>query len=102
MPNRVEVDASAVIRFGKDADLLRELEDSGLLDEIVAEMQRQAPRDTGEGADSIAWELDESGEFFRISWGKDQFYMYFHEVGTIHLAARPFMRPVAGQFNSRR
>lgn len=102
MPNRVEVDESAVVKFASDPDVMGDLEDIGLLDEIVAEIKRRAPRDTGEGADTIDWELDESGEFFRISWGKDAFYLYFHEVGTIHLAARPFMRPVADQYTSRR
>lgn len=102
MANQVRVDAAAVARFGSDRNLMRDLEDSGLLNEIVAEMRRLAPRNSGEGADSIDWEIDESGEFFRIAWGKDHFYMYFHEVGTVHLAARPFMRPVADQYNSRR
>lgn len=78
-----------------------QLEESGLLDEIVAEMRRLAPEDTGEGADSIDFELDESGDFYRVSWDKAHFYMYFPEVGTDDEPARPFMRPVADRYNNR-
>ena len=58
------------------------LESSGFLDEVVAEMRRRAPELTGEGAESIDFELDESGEFYHVSWAKEHFYMYFEEVGT--------------------
>lgn len=74
------------------------LESSGFLDHIVAEMRRLAPKETGEGAESIDYELDESGEFWHVSWGKAHFYMYFPEVGTAEEPARPFMRPVADKY----
>lgn len=98
---KFSIDTGAMARFVRSDELMGALEDSGLLDEIVAEMRRLAPKDSGEGAASIDWEIDDSGEFFRISWGKDQFYMYFHEVGTLHLAPRSFARPVADRYNNR-
>ena len=80
---------------------MEQLEDLGILDEIIAEMRRLAPKDTGEGAESIHAELDGSGEFYRISWDRAHFYMYFTEVGTEIQPARPFMRPVADRYNNR-
>lgn len=76
------------------------LESSGLLDRIVADMQRLAPRLTGKGAESIDFKLDPSGEFYRVSWDEEHFYMYFPEVGTEDEPPQPFMRPVADRYNS--
>lgn len=83
-----------------DPGVRAQMEDE-ILPAIAARMRERAPKETGAGAESIDFELDESGEFYRVTWGKDQFYMYFHEVGTIHLVARPFARPTADEFNSR-
>jgi HK97 gp10 family phage protein len=93
------VDVAACKRFARSPAVMEMLDDGGLLDEIVAEMRRLAPKDTGEGAESIDFELDESGDYYRVSWGKAEFYMYFFEVGTDELAPRPFMRPVADRYN---
>lgn len=97
---KVTVNESAIRSLQTDRRILASLEDEAL-PAIVAEMRRRAPHDTGEGAESIDFELDESGEFYRVTWGKDQFYMYFHEVGTEKMPARPFARPVADMFNRR-
>ena len=98
------VDTHAVARYATSDELMDALEESGLLDEIVEEMRRLAPDDpdtTRQGANSIDFEIDDSGTFFRISWDKEHFYMYFPEVGTEDAAARPFMRPVADRYNNR-
>jgi len=100
VPYTVAIDWAAVAKLATSEEAVRLIEDSGLPDEIVAEMRRLAPRDSGEGADSIDWEVDESGEFLRVSWGKAEFYMYFHEVGTEKEPARPFMRPVVDRYNN--
>lgn len=99
MSSRIVVDVAACNRFARSHEVLNQLEDEGLLDEIVAEMRRLAPKDTGEGAESIHAELDDSGDFYRVSWDEAHFYMYFSEVGTGDEPARPFMRPVADRYN---
>lgn len=101
MPDAIRVDVAACNRYARGRSLLDAIRDEGMLDQIVDEMRRLAPENTGKGADSIDYELDESGEFWRISWGKAHFYMYFSEVGTDDEPARPFMRPVADRFNTR-
>lgn len=100
----VTIDLRQVARYATSNELMDAIEASGLLDEIVAEMRRRAPDDpdtTRSGANSIDFEIDDSGTFFRISWDKEHFYMYFPEVGTQDAVARPFMRPVADMYNRR-
>lgn len=97
----LRIDYGAVRRFETDPALVRMLETEGILDQIVAEMRRLGEQIDHEGAQSIDYELAPDGESYRISWGKKYFYMYFFEVGTIHIAPRPFMRPVADRINRR-
>lgn len=99
---RVVVDDAAVAAFARDPAVVDMLQSSGFMDDVVREMQRLGSQVSQEGADSIDFELDDSGEFFRVSWGTDHFYMYFYEVGTIELAPQPFMRPVVDAYNRRR
>lgn len=97
----VKIDLRAVGRFATSDEIMDALEDSGILDDIVAEMRRLAPDDpdtTRSGANSIDFEIDDDGTFFRISWDKEHFHMYFPEVGTEDAAPRPFMRPVADRY----
>jgi HK97 gp10 family phage protein len=100
MSYTIDFDEKAIAKLATSEAVMDAMAESGNLDEIVAEMRRLAPHDTNKGAESINWELDESGEFFRISWDKAHFYMYFSEVGTVLVPARPFMRPVADRLKS--
>lgn len=100
MPNEVVLDKEAIARFGKSPEVVAMLESSDLLREIVAEIRRRAPEVIREGADSIDFELDESGEFYRISWGEKYFYVWFFEVGTFEIRATPFIRPVVDRLNN--
>lgn len=100
MPNEVVLDNGAIAKFAKQPEVVEMLESTDLMREIVLEMRRLAPYNTGKGAESIDFELDESGEFYRISWDEDHFYLYFHEVGTIEIRATPFMRPVVDRYNN--
>lgn len=61
----------------------------------VSEAQAAAPRDTGAGSASIHAEavLDEGKWAALVSWDQRRFYMYFHEVGSRSLPARPFLVP---------
>lgn len=98
----VTVDLRQVARYVTSDEFMDVLEASGILDEIVAEMRRRAPDDpdtSRSGANSIDFEIDDSGTYFRISWDREHFYMYFPEVGTQDAAPRPFMRPVADLYN---
>lgn len=61
----------------------------------VGEAQAAAPRRTGAGAESIHAEavLEDGKWEALVSWDRRHFYMYFHEVGTRQLSARPFLVP---------
>jgi HK97 gp10 family phage protein len=90
---RVDVDERAV------DDVVRSVDMRDLLLEtakpVVRNAQAGAPKETGEGAESIRSEpvLDGPDWTVRISWDRDHFYMYFHDRGTRRLPARPFLDP---------
>lgn len=64
----------------------------------VRAARANAPRLTGSGADSITAEavLDDDLQSARVAWDRLYFYMYFHERGTKHMPARPFLGPAFG------
>lgn len=61
----------------------------------ATEAAGRAPKDTGAGAASIHAEavLDDGQWAALVSWDQRRFYMYFHEVGSRSLPARPFLVP---------
>lgn len=68
---------------------------------VVEDAKANAPRKTGAGAASIRAEVDWSGEdgpAVRVGWDTDHYYMRFHELGTKHLPARPFLRPAVDRY----
>lgn len=78
---------------GGDAEeVLRELGE-----QIVSDAQRDAPKDTGEGAASIHYEIDHDskGAVVRIGWDAAHWYMFFQEVGTSEQPAHSFLRNAA-------
>lgn len=101
MSATVKIDERACVRFSRSPDLVELLEEQGQLDDVVAELKKYCPKDTGKGAESIGYELDESGEFWHVSYSKEHFYLYFIEVGTEKLPARPWIRPVADRLTTR-
>jgi len=62
---------------------------------VVSAARAGAPKRTGAGAASIHPEavLDGPEWTVHVSWSQARFYMYFHERGTKHLPARPFLVP---------
>lgn len=95
---RIDINSAALKALDKDPGVLRAVQE--FTDrEIVPEMRARAPKDSGEGARSIRSEADPDGDGFRVSFDKDHFYLAFHELGTVHQHARPFMRPTADRFN---
>lgn len=96
---RVTVDQAALKDLAHEPDVLAGVEK--VAEAAAARMRDRAPKDTGEGAASIHVEPDEDEPGFRIGWDPDHFYLSFHEFGTQHQPAEPFMRPVADEFTSR-
>lgn len=75
-----------------------------LVDDIADDARPNAPRSSGAGhaggqhsADRIAGEVVASagGWRGRVGWTRSAYYLYMHEKGWVHRAARPFLRPAA-------
>ena len=63
---------------------------------VVDDAQDRAPKDTGFGASTIHHEpVGDEPSTFRVGWSPDAFYLRFHELGSEHQPARPFLRPAA-------
>lgn len=94
---RLNLDAAAIEDLGYDDDVEELLDD--ITEQVVSLAQEKAPKDTGDGADSIHGEAgtDADGAYVDISWDDEHFYMAFHELGTEHQPATPFLRPALDQ-----
>lgn len=90
--SRIVLNRGAIEAIGKQPA-------ASILDDIGAQVAgraaMQAPKRTGAGAASIHQEtsVDEQSAVSRISWDDKHFYLYFHELGTSRMPARPFLRP---------
>lgn len=91
----IRLDRAAIEKWAGSTDAKRILETLG--EQIAEDAADAAPKESGEGAASIRHEVgeDADGAYVRISWDRDHFYMFFHEVGTSRMPARPFLRPAA-------
>jgi HK97 gp10 family phage protein len=90
---RIVLHQQAIDDLARDPDMR-----VGLLqasEPVVHQARGDAPKFTGRGAFSIHAEavLDGPEWTVRIGWDEERFYMYFHEVGTRKLPARPFLVP---------
>lgn len=94
---QIRLNVSGIEAWAGSADAKRILENLG--EQIAQDAKANAPRDTGAGAESIQHEVgeDSEGAYVRVSWDRDHFYMFFHEVGTSRKSARPFLRPAASK-----
>lgn len=97
---RVTVDQAALASLDTDPAILAAVRE--IAEDAAKTMRNRAPKDTGEAAATIHVEPDTDDPGFRIGWHPDAFYLSFHEFGTEHLPARPFMRPTADEYNNRR
>lgn len=95
MTTTVRLDQRAIDKWASSDDAEEVLRELG--EQIVSDAQRDAPKRTGEGAESIDYEIghDSRGAYVRVSWDEKHFYMYFQEVGTSKQAAHPFLRNAA-------
>ena len=64
-------------------------------DQVADRAASLAPKRTGAGAASISAEMGEDGDgaYDRVTWDAAHYYMFFQEVGTSKMSARPFLRP---------
>lgn len=73
-----------------------------LVDDIADAARPDAPKASGPGhargqhaADTIVGEVIAVPEGWegRVGWPRQSYYLYMHEKGWVHKAARPFLRP---------
>ena len=90
-------DSAAVGAITADPLVMQGLMEIG---DAIANLARDAaPRLTGEGADSIHAEPQPGVDpEVHVSWERQRYYMFFHERGTKHLPARPFLIPAADRY----
>lgn len=93
--SRVRIDLGACNDILTAEGMRNLLNDAGAA--VAVEAARYAPKLTGEGAKSIHhWLVVGRGGRLeaRVSWDHHlRYYMSFHELGTVNLPARPFLRP---------
>jgi len=77
------------------------------VDAVADDAATDAPRSNGvghargtHGADNIVGVVDRVPEGWRgrIGWYRKAYYLGFHEKGTVHMPARPFLRPAAERY----
>lgn len=90
---QIRLDPAAIAKWAGSTDAKRIL--AALGEQVANDAKANAPRESGAGAESIHHEIgeDAEGAYVRVSWDSDHFYMFFHEVGTSRMPARPFLRP---------
>jgi len=89
----LDLDEDAIADLASDEDAEELAQEAG---DMVAERAAEfALKRTGAGADSIHAEVDvdDISAYADVSWDPDHFYMGFHEIGTEHESAKPFLRP---------
>lgn len=91
---------AGVAQLGRDPQILASV--GVVAAEAARRMAQRAPRQTGGAAASIHAEPDPAMPGYRVGWDVRHFYLSFAELGTEDQPARPFARPTADEFNSRR
>lgn len=87
-----------ILKLGANPYVVRAIERQ--VQELTDELQLAAPKDTGKGAASIHAELIIDKAEWRVGWDPQHFYLGFHELGTVDMPARPFVRPVVDRLTS--
>lgn len=94
---RVEFNPAAIQALAGSNDVGRVVEETG--EQVAARARDNARRRLtdrgGGGIESIQSRMvrDERGEFARVGWDAEHWYMGLHEVGSEHEPPRPFLRP---------
>ena len=102
MTLRVRADTTDVMRLFDKTRAIRSPIREGMerfAEDIILEMKRRAPVDTGRLRDSISWKW--VGDTLTIETGEDLPYPVYVEFGTYKMAASPFFFPVIDEFRPR-
>jgi HK97 gp10 family phage protein len=90
-------DQGALASIVSDPAVMDQLMEMGR--RVAAGAASDAPHRTGEGARSIHPEAHVGLQpEVRVSWDQDHYYLRFHEMGTKHLPARPFLVPALDRY----
>lgn len=94
---RVEIDETGM-RALQQSPAVREAVLDTAQARVVRPARARAPKRTGFGASTIHAEvaLDGGDWEARASWSPEAFYLKFHQLGTQHMAADPFLVPTEG------
>jgi HK97 gp10 family phage protein len=88
---KMVIDSSQIHAIVADPAVRDELLRVG--EDVARESAIRAPKRTGAGAASIRPEavLDGDSWEVQVSWDREHYYMYFHQVGTRYMPPHPFM-----------
>lgn len=89
---KAEIDRAGVAKLLRDPALLREIK-AEVGDAILADARAKAPVATGELRDSGFSEV--SGDHVQVGFTAE--HAPYVELGTVHMHARPYLRPAAVQ-----
>jgi HK97 gp10 family phage protein len=94
---RVEIDEAGMAALARSAEIREAVLDTAEA-RVVRPAQARAPKRTGFGASTIHAEmaLDDGDWEARVSWSPQAFYLKFHQLGTQHMDADPFLAPTEG------
>lgn len=86
---RIVLDQAAIASLGSGPEVQRVL--MGLGQQVASAAASDAPHRSGAGAASIHPQA--AGDEVDVGWDSAHHYMFFHEVGTRFMSARPFLSP---------
>lgn len=94
---RVDIDERGMAALARSVDIRDAVLDTAD-SRVVRPAQARAPKRTGFGASTIHAEADLSADGWEanVSWSPAAFYLKFHELGTQHMEADPFLVPTEG------
>lgn len=81
-----------------------------ITDDLAADMSAHAPRASGKGhaggrhaADTLRGGARQAPDGWRgeVRWARPAYYLKFHDQGTVHMSARPFIQPAIDRYQNR-
>jgi HK97 gp10 family phage protein len=95
---RIHLDQAAIAALAHTPEMRALIGEIG--DRVADGARSGAPHRTGAGAASIRPQLadEPTGWVADITWDQSHHYMYYHEVGTRYLPARPFLAPALDRY----
>lgn len=95
--NKVEINEGGMAALARSLDVRDATLDAGE-SRVARPAQVRAPKRTGFGASTIHAEAQLAGSVWEIavSWAPEANYLRFHQFGTEHMDADPFLVPTEG------